>query len=269
MNLLSRETTFVIFNNGGLVLARVCKQYLEWYYDWVVQNGERLSTFIVKLCGLNRTSNNTIRKLVRLAGVRWNWSSILFDNSLFLPTLLTIVDEIGGWDPAADGQFALRDVMTNGILFADDRPFKALVRRADVDPSQGRDLLEIIRSNQFTIMTPCGTLKTVSVSQTRIRVLLEPVWIGSTPYYESVNDSSRRDTLLGYMTERSSALSLAFYTEWLGETLDLALHPRVPNNMCQRYFDAVWIPFTQTYISMSVNERKVKALARGIVLPDF
>jgi hypothetical protein len=137
MNLLPREAVFVIFTNGGTTLGCASNNYLEWYYQWSVQDSRRLSAIINKLClfytnQFKATTLSTILKLVTLAGARWNWSSIMFGYH-HLPQLLKIVDEIGGWDPSADGQFAMRAVMTNGIMFADDRPFSALIYRTDID----------------------------------------------------------------------------------------------------------------------------------------
>jgi hypothetical protein len=113
-----------------------------------------------------------------------------------------------------------------------------------------------------------GQLTTVR-ADSHITVLLEPVWICGKPYYERVSDVGLWTKTLGYMTERSSALSLAFQVRWLGSALRLALHPRVPFGMCQRYFNKVWLPFMHSYTDTTVYEIKLKALARGIVLPDF
>ncbi len=285
MDALPREAMFAIFEHCN-VIRFTCKRWYEWYDQWLVFDEDRLSAEICKiqcvycLAGAPEIPSTAIKScklriysLLARAGPKWDWNREMIKHIGMIPILLKTSTTLQHNNLY---HFVPDTAQTVMRCYANFRPtfevtMKQLSCYPGVNPAVGRDRLDDLIAGTIVVHDSRMQPQTVPfVSDLHsIQVFPQPLVINDVMCYESLHNL--QGELIGYLTEPSSTLSLLYAADNECEDiiLLLALHPDVPAETRQKYFDKCWAMFT---IGRSLNhsyilKRRAYAEKLGVVIP--
>ncbi len=296
---LPREAMFVVFDHcEDQTIRFACRRWYQWYDQWIVFDEERLSTNISCMCAYmigdsvtKKSVQDRMCSLITLAGTKWNWNREMVQNPGMIYLLFSVSNQLRakglpGFVPDSS-QHVIRFMSANGSL-RETEVYDDLMVYPGIDMAAGVDRMVSMNSGTIEVLKcdggrigslgaidalgTCGEYTHINYDRihSEIIVLEKPLVIDSITYHECVKWGTLgcSAALRGYLREPSSALSLVLMNASYADVLNAALHPSVPADMRQRYFDECWEDVAANYNCGYVLKIKEAALALGVLIRE-